>query len=174
MRAHSSILLSKTAYLKIDMSFDVTDKNIERQLSENGMYASVTEGRSMRPLFKTHRDMVVIKRCDKPLSKYDVALYRVGEKYVLHRVIGIDFSRGIYLIRGDNTFKTEKIPFGDVIGVLESFNRKGKHYSVTDKGYMRYARLWSFIYPVRYVFYQPLRAARFLYRRLFKKRARES
>lgn len=156
------------------MGLEVTEKNIEKLLSEEGTYASVTEGRSMRPLFKTHRDMVVIKKSNAPLSKYDVALYRVGEKYILHRVIGVDSAKEVYLIRGDNTFKTERIPFDAIIGVMVSFNRKGKHYGVTDKGYMRYVRLWSFIYPLRYVIYQPCRAVRFLYRKIFKKRVRES
>ena len=81
--------------------------------------------------------------------------------------IGIDEENGVYLIRGDNTFKTERIPFDKIIGIMTSFNRNGKHFSVLDKGYLRYVRFWSFIYPIRYVIYQPWRAARFLYRKIF-------
>lgn len=149
------------------MSLPVTDKNIETLLSESGTYASVTEGRSMRPLFKTHRDMVIIEKCASSPVKYDTVLYRVGEKYILHRIVGIDEKSGVYLIRGDNTFKTERIPFDKIIGIMTSFNRNGKHFSVLDKGYLRYVRFWSFIYPIRYVIYQPWRAARFLYRKIF-------
>ena len=156
------------------MSIRVTDRNIEAVLSESGTYASVTEGRSMRPLFKTHRDMVVIEKCVSFPVKYDTVLYRVGDKYILHRIIGIDSSNGIYLIRGDNTFKTERIPFDKIIGIMTSFNRKGKHVSVFDRGYLRYVKFWTLIYPIRYVLYQPLRAVRFLYRKTFQKKVRES
>lgn len=156
------------------MSLLATGKNIETIIREEGTYASVTEGRSMRPLFKTHRDMVIIEKCASSPVKYDTVLYRVGQKYILHRIIGIDQSAEVYLIRGDNTFKTERIPFDKIIGIMTSFNRKGKRYSVLDKGYLGYVRIWTFIYPVRYVIYQPWRALRFFYRKLFQKKFRES
>ena len=35
---------------------------VESELKKNGVYASVTSGVSMRPLFKTNRDMVILKR----------------------------------------------------------------------------------------------------------------
>ncbi len=129
-------------------SFD----NIEAVLDKNGVYASVTSGVSMRPLFKTHRDVVVLMRPKGRLCKYDVALYRVGEKYILHRVVGFDEKACVYLIRGDNTFRLERVPEGAVIARLVSFNRAGKHVSVTDKGYLRYVKFWNFIYPIRLLF----------------------
>lgn len=156
------------------MSLLATGKNIETIIRDEGTYASVTEGRSMQPLFKTHRDMVIIEKCTSPAVKYDTVLYRAGQKYILHRIIGIDKSAGVYLIRGDNTFKTERIPFDNIIGIMTSFNRNGKRYSVLDKGYRRYVRIWTFIYPVRYVIYQPCRVLRFFYKKLFQKKFRES
>ena len=124
--------------------------NLEQVLLREGVIASVTVGISMRPLFKTRRDMVVIRAADGVLSKYDVALYKVGSRFVFHRVIGVDTSRGLYRIRGDNTYKIEIVPFDSVIGVLESFNRKGKRVSVCDRGYRFYSRFWNAIYPIRY------------------------
>ena len=128
------------------------EKNIEDILEKEGVYASVTEGSSMHPLFKTHRDMIVVKKVSGTLSKYDVALYRVSGKYILHRVIGVNSEEGVYIIRGDNTYSKEYIPFKNVIAVLASFNRKGKHYDVTDRSYRAYSVIWCAIYPLRYAF----------------------
>ena len=143
---------------------------IEEALDKNGAYASVTEGVSMRPLFKTHRDVVILQKPEGRLSKYDVALYKRGEKYVLHRVIGFDNKNGVYLIRGDNTFRIERIPKDSVIARLVSFNRKGKHTDVTDKGYLFYARVWNFIYPLRFVLHMLRRALGKIKRAFFPKK----
>ena len=41
---------------------------VERELSERGSFASITKGVSMRPLFRTCRDMIVISPIEKPLK----------------------------------------------------------------------------------------------------------
>jgi hypothetical protein len=129
----------------------IDSKELDKVLLSEGVIASTTVGVSMRPLFKTRRDMVVIRAVSDQLKKYDVALYKVGDKFVMHRVVGIAQKEKKYLIRGDNTYVLERVPFDSVVGVLESFNRKGKHRSVTDKAYIFYSRLWCAIYPVRYI-----------------------
>ena len=58
---------------------------------------------------------------------------------------------GYYLIRGDNTYALETVPDGAVIGVLESFQRKGKQIGVKNRGYQLYVRVWNAIYPLRAV-----------------------
>ena len=141
---------------------------IEAELDKHGTYASTTSGVSMEPLFRTRRDMVIIAKPEGELKKYDVALYRDRRgKYILHRVIRVKENE--YIIRGDNTYKPEHIAKTRIIGVLTGFNRKGKSYSVTDRSYRAYARIWNFIYPARYVFHGvtslPRRALRKLFRR---------
>jgi len=152
----------------------VTDNNIEEILERDGVYASVTSGCSMLPLFKTHRDMIVVTKPTKKLSKYDVALYRISGKYILHRVIAIDEERGVYIIRGDNTYSKEYIPFKKVIGVLVSFNRKGKRYDVTERGYRIYSATWNAIYPLRYLAHALFSIPRRILRKIFKKRSKET
>lgn len=142
---------------------------IEDIIEKDGVYPSVTVGKSMKPLFKTHRDMVVLEKCVKCPEKYDVVLYRVGEKYVLHRVIGIDREKKIFIIRGDNTFRKEYVPFGAVIARLSAFTRRGKHGTVCDKSYKIYSRVWNFIYPARYVVNFFRRAVLKMYRIVFGK-----
>ena len=142
---------------------------IEAELEEHGVYASNTLGASMRPLFKTHRDMVVVRRPESELKKYDVALYVSPRgKYILHRVIKV--CRDEYLIRGDNTYSIEHVPKGAVIGVLIQFNRNGKSCSVSDKFYKFYSRAWNFIYPIRFVLYKLRCLLGRIYRGIFKRK----
>ena len=133
-------------------------ENIEKVLDRDGVFASVTEGTSMRPLFKTHRDMIVVEKCSDRLKKHDVALYKTGEKYILHRIVKIDEKNGVYIIRGDNTYVNEHIPFDAVIGRLITFNRNGKHHSVKELGFRLYSAAWVFFYPIRKIAYKSLRA----------------
>ena len=139
--------------------FDSSRHLIEEELETHGTYASVTKGVSMRPLFKTDRDMVIISPPKGELRKYDVALYRDGTgKYILHRVIRVEKDH--YIIRGDNTYVREVVAKSRVIGVLTEFNRKGKHHTVNDFSYRFYARFWNFIYPLRACAYFTLRFAK--------------
>lgn len=124
---------------------------LEEILEQKGWLVYKTKGVSMLPMLHENQDLVVIRTPERRLKKYDVALYKRGESYVLHRVI--DVRKDGYDIRGDNTYFIEKVPEDAVIGVLVSFIRKGKKYEVTDLSYWLYARIWSLVYPLR-VFYR--------------------
>ena len=119
----------------------------EKLLEQDGRLVYRTRGVSMEPMLRQSRDLVVIEVPAERLKKYDVALYRRGTSYVLHRVIGVKSDH--YLIRGDNTYALEMVPDGAVLGVLTAFQRKGKKYSVTDRSYRCYVRFWNAIYPLR-------------------------
>ncbi len=111
---------------------------IEEVLEKQGKYVGPTVGVSMLPMLKNRRDTIVILPKTKRLQPLDVALYKRGDAYILHRVlIPID---GGYLIRGDNCYADEHIKEEDVIGVLSEFFRKNKHYYCTDKKYLVYAK----------------------------------
>ena len=71
----------------------------EEMLADYGMIAYTTKGRSMEPLFHQGRDIVIISPPNGRLKPMDVALYRRGKAYVLHRVIEV--TEDGYLIRGD-------------------------------------------------------------------------
>lgn len=132
---------------------NVSYVKIEEELSKHESCATNTVGVSMRPLFKTHRDVVVLKKATGELKKYDVALYtdKVG-RYILHRIIGIKEDH--YVIRGDNTYVKEYVPKERVIAYMVSFNRNGKHHIVEEVGYKLYGRVWNFLYPVRFLFHK--------------------
>lgn len=128
---------------------------VEKALDEHRIYASLTKGVSMRPLLRTHKDTVIVEKCSSPLQKYDVALYKVGENYVLHRVVGIDKKRCEYLIRGDNTYRLERVPFTAIVGRLTAFVRSGRYKTVEAVSYKIYSRIWTFLYPLRFLCHIP-------------------
>ena len=125
-------------------------QTIEDVLLTQGIYVGPTVGISMQPLLKTHRDSVVIKPKKERLKRLDVALYKRGDAYVLHRVLEVkDWG---YIIRGDNCYSDEKIPEDAVIGVLVEFFRKGKHIFCQDEKYIRYAERRIKNYKIRCFF----------------------
>ena len=123
---------------------------IEEVLEREGKYIGPTVGVSMLPMLKTRRDSIVVSKKTERLKPLDVALYRRGEHYVLHRVLWLTDDG--YIIRGDNCYANEDIKEDAVIGVLTEFFRKNKHYYCTDKKYLRYAQRRVKSYPVRSFF----------------------
>ena len=123
----------------------------EEILERDGKLIYKTRGVSMNPMLYQNRDLIVIRPPEGRLAVHDVALYRRGKSYVLHRVIAVN-DDGTYLIRGDNTYADEIVPEKAVIGVLTEFVRNGKQYKVTDPEYQRYVDLWCAAYPLRRVY----------------------
>ena len=136
----------------------------EELLEKDGKIIYKTKGSSMRPLLHENRDLVVIEVPQGRLKKHDVALYRRGPQYVLHRVVEV--LPDSYLIRGDNTYALEHVPDSAVIGVLTGVNRKGTYFEVTDRNYQRYVRLWCAAYPVRKVLIPGVRLVRRVARKM--------
>ena len=135
------------------MSIEVDKSNrmtIEQVLEETGVYVGPTVGVSMLPMLKNRRDSIIVSKKKDRLKPLDVALYKRGDDYVLHRVLKP--VEGAYIIRGDNCYSDEIIPEEDVFGVLTEFFRKDKHFLCTDKKYLRYAKRRVKTYPIRRVF----------------------
>ena len=144
------------------------DSTVESELRESRGYASVTKGSSMRPLFKTNRDVVILKRSDTEPRKYDVVLYKSGEgKYILHRIVKVLSDE--FIIRGDNTYIPERVAKDRILATLTEFNRKGKKHKIDEIGYRMYSRFWNFIYPIRFLIFKSFMLAHGVYRKIFKK-----
>lgn len=118
-------------------------------------------GYSMMPLLRQKRDIIEIRpketeRC----KKYDVVLYRRGEKYILHRVLKV-LPDG-YIIAGDhNTFIETDVTDDMILGVMTRVIRDGKSITPDNIWYKIYVHLWCDFYPMR-VFL--LKAKAFIYR----------
>ena len=65
----------------------MAEGTFESLLERDGKLVYKTRGISMLPMLHENRDLVVIERADKRLKPGDVALYRRGGQYVLHRVL---------------------------------------------------------------------------------------
>lgn len=121
--------------------------NIEEILKNDGVYISTTSGVSMSPMLRDRRDTVVVTPASGRLKKYDVALYKRGDSYVLHRVIKV--LPDSYIIRGDNCIAKEYgITDSDVLGVLTAFYRGDKEKSVSSANYKLYSRLICAAHPI--------------------------
>ena len=120
---------------------------IEELLMRDGKLVYKIRGRSMEPMLRQNRDLVILEPLKGKLMRHDVALYRRGKDYVLHRVIQVGGND--YLFRGDNTYADELVLPEAIVGILTGFVRKGKQISVTDRKYQICVRCWCAAYPFR-------------------------
>lgn len=132
---------------------------VESILREKGIFFWSTRGKSMRPLLKTNRDVVEIRRPDSVyedgiLRENDVALYaipveRFRGQYILHRVRKV--CDGYYLICGDNNLIMEKVPFDWVVGVMTGLTRRGRDIDLNGRAYRMYVKHWGSCYRRRLI-----------------------
>lgn len=120
---------------------------IEDVLEKEGVYVATICGISMYPMLRNQRDTVVIKPYTGRLKKYDVPLYKVGDRYILHRIIKV--LPDSYIIRGDNLQEKEYgITDEKILGVLTSFYRDEKEIKLDNWIYKTYVFIWhTFFYP---------------------------
>lgn len=124
----------------------MTEKSIEEILKSDGMYVSTTSGVSMYPMLRDRRDTIAVTPTQERLKKYDVALYRRGNSYVLHRVIKV--LPDSYVIRGDNCAAKEYVPDSSVLGKLTEVWREDKKLNMQGAPYRAYSRLITFFNPI--------------------------
>ena len=121
----------------------------EELLRTTGYIVYTNVGYSMMPLLRQRRDIIEIhakgpERC----KKYDVVLYKRGDKYILHRILEV-LPDG-YIIAGDhNTFLETDITDDQILGIMTRVVRDGKSVYMDDRGYQLYVHLWCDFYPLR-------------------------
>lgn len=123
--------------------------SFEQLLEEHGYIVYTNVGYSMMPLLRQRRDIIEIrKKGPERCKKYDVVLYKRGNKYILHRILEV-LPDG-YIIAGDhNTFLEKDITDDKILGVMTRVVRDGKSIYMDNKGYQAYVHLWCDLYPVR-------------------------
>ena len=131
----------------------ITDMNllgafITDSISKGQEVNLTVTGDSMYPLFKSRVDTVVLTM-PKTLKKRDIAFYRrENGAYVLHRILKI--KNDVLTIAGDNEMEKEyPVKKEQVIGVVKSFTRNKKSYSVTEPWYKLYSFIWCLFFPIR-------------------------
>lgn len=120
---------------------------IEEAILNEGVYVSTTSGVSMYPMLRDRRDTIIVTPTKERLKKYDVALYRRGDSYVLHRVIKV--LPDSYIIRGDNCIAKEYgITDAEILGKLSGFMRGDKEINMNGIAYKLYSRLICSLHPI--------------------------
>lgn len=125
---------------------------LEREIASGKPVVTVTVGDSMEPLLYNRSTRVVIVKADKELGKNELPIYkRPTGQFVMHRIITVD--EDFYYTRGDNRIGLEQVPKEWVQGVVTEVYRKEKHFSVENKWYLTYVKVWNLIYPIRWFVY---------------------
>ena len=122
----------------------------EEYLEKNNTLTYTNVGVSMMPLLRQGRDLFTItKKTARRCKAGDVVLYRrPPNKYVLHRIIAV--RPNDYVILGDNCIGREYgIKDSDILGVMTSFVRNGRTYSVKDLPYRIYSAYIMNTIPIR-------------------------
>ncbi len=123
--------------------------SFEELLAQDGYLIYTNVGISMLPLLRQRRDVIEIRakgpgRC----GKYDIVLYRRGNKYILHRILKV-LPQG-YVIAGDhNTFREYDVTDGMILGTVHRIIRNGREITMDNRLYRLYVHLWCDFYPVR-------------------------
>ena len=143
-------------------------------LEKDGILVFTNKGVSMMPLLREGRDLMVIeKRGEQRLKKYDAVLYKSHGRYVLHRILKV--RPDDYVICGDNCIRREYgVRDGQILGVLKAVVRDGKRtINVTDRNYLVYVHLWCDFYHIRAALLFCRKACAYIFRKLIKKSFRK-
>ena len=144
----------------------IQTNTFEDILQRDGYMAYTNVGGSMLPLLHQYRDIIEIrKKMPGRCQKFDVVLYKRGEKYILHRVLEV-LPKG-YIIAGDNnTFVETDIKDENILGVMTRVIRNGKSITMDNWKYRLYVHLWCDCYPVRMLILRVKRKAYGVLRRI--------
>lgn len=123
--------------------------SFEEMLNEKGFIVYTNVGYSMLPLLRQKKDVIEIrKKTPERCKKYDVVLYKRGNRYILHRILRV-LPDG-YIIAGDhNTFIETDITDARILGIMTRVIRDGKTITPENGWYRMYVHLWCDAYPVR-------------------------
>ncbi len=124
--------------------------SFEEMLQEKGWLVYTNVGISMLPLLRQNRDIIEIHRKEPATRcrRYDVVLYKRGDKYILHRVLEVRPKD--YVICGDHNIRREYgITDDRILGVMTRVIRDGKSITTENRGYRLYVHLWCDFFHVR-------------------------
>lgn len=140
------------------------------ELAREGSAPPVTiclEGDSMRPLIRRGKDPVTIITLARPLKKGDVVLFRLGEKYIVHRVWKLADGR----VRpfGDNCWNPAPwIPQSQVLGLVVKYVRNGKVHRLYTPTARAWGRGWMAVHPLRRMYLRCRSLAARIVKRILK------
>lgn len=129
---------------------------IVRSILEEGKEVPlVVTGNSMMPFLIDRRDMVLIKKVDRPLKKGDIAFFqRKNGQYIMHRIhfIRKDNKTGLrqFYFIGDGQETIEgPIEENQIFGLITEVSRKGKRLDEHTFTWKFFQNIWCYVIPVR-------------------------
>lgn len=132
---------------KIVMPNHILVTEISRLVNEGTQVTFVPKGSSMLPFIRGGRDSVVLVKNDD-ISPLDIVLAKVGESYVIHRVIKVDGDR-ITLMGDGNLYGTEHCHRNDILAKVARIIKDERQIDCTCKSHRRKAIIWKRLLPVR-------------------------
>ena len=130
--------------LKHQLPNEVLLSEVERMLAAGREVVLVPKGRSMLPFIRGEVDKVLLQRVPQSQLKVgDIALARVGERYVMHRIITLDGDQ-VTLMGDGNLRGTELATRSEVAGVVMEIITPDGHLHKPTSGW-----LWRRLLPIR-------------------------
>jgi len=140
----------------MDMEDSITIDNDELfgyvlELLKEGKEVTIpVKGTSMLPLIREGRDTVALEGVEaatpegmerRHVKQYDIVLFRMNKKYILHRVLSV--GDGVAVIQGDGILKNkEYCPVDHIYGRVKFILRNCDR--PVDPGSVKMMRLWRF------------------------------
>ena len=123
--------------------------NVIEILEEGKQVTIPVKGFSMLPFIRGEKDQVVLEKPSRAYRVGDIVLFRLGGRYIMHRIIALDGDR--VTIMGDGVpGNTEKVRLKDLIALATCILRDGtKKTDPYAPRMMRKVRLWRKLLPVR-------------------------
>lgn len=142
-------------------------KVIQLQLDNGGRAKLTVTGRSMLPLFRSHRDSVELVPVSGRQKKGRIILYRrASGQFVLHRIVKLTATG--YILCGDNEANPEPVDHDQLLAVVDGYTRKGKTCSLNRWSYRIYTGLWVHFFFLRKPYIGIRRLCGKTYRRIRK------
>lgn len=120
-----------------------SDLSIESKLNKDSILLSNVFGTSMFPFLFNNSKVTISK--PSIINLYDVVLYKVKDKYILHRVIAINDNT--YSTLGDNSLDVYTIDKNSILGVLSGYYRFNKYIKIKPSINKRYYYLSLILKP---------------------------
>ena len=116
--------------------------DLAKELLEKGQETSFTvTGTSMRPFLKSKETLVTLSSVKNiKLRKFDIVLYQVNDRYLLHRIVKQCDTD--YIIMGDSLKEKEVVNKDALIGVVVKYEHKDKIIHRDNKWMLFKVKLW--------------------------------
>ena len=121
---------------------DVLLGEVAAVLGEGREAVIIPTGNSMLPFIRGGVDRVVLRR-QEGVAVGDIVLVKIGERYILHRVIALE-GDALTLMGDGNVRGTESCRTENVIGTVAEIIRPSGRVRIPGR-----ARLWRMLKPIR-------------------------